>query len=353
MKSRAQTAPLVAALIVGVMLMSLAYGAEDGMLANRWSAAILAALVIVGVGGWFYHDREAVDMEKAGDGCYYLGLIFTLFSLIVVLSGFGDGTEEVSAAERTNEVISKFGVALASTLAGVAVRVFLQSCAPGDDSDGEGFTPERARAIYGDALSLATRRTLRELRNAEASFSRLARSALMQAEAMERRAGQAGTQAAENAAQALDRMASGVERVAASIEKLRQETIEQRDRVRAASADTKDHVEDTRASLAQTVEHVREVRNTARELQNASWQVNTTVREVAERLEEAGTTAATQASEAVRTLQRAAVPGSDTDRSQAPEGGDRQEETARPDGKSGEQGTGMMRLQGDAEPPER
>ena len=311
MKIGAQTTPLITGCAAGLTLMWVAYGTEAGILGQRWSAAVLAALVIVGVGVWFYAERDAVDMEKAGDGCYYLGLIFTLFSLIVVLSGFGVGTEGVSAAERTNEVVSKFGVALSSTLAGVAVRIFLQNCAPEDESDGEGFTPERARAIYGDALSLATRRTLRELRNAEASFARLARNALMQAEMMERRAGRAGTQAGENAAEALERMVSSVERVNASIEKLRQETIEQRDQIRAASADTKQHVEETRSSLAQTAEHVKEARDTARELWKASAQVNTEIGKAAGRLQEAGREAATvikgRADEAVQTLQEATL----------------------------------------------
>ena len=313
MKTGAQTTPLITGCAVGLTLMWVAYETEAGILGERWSAAVLAAAVIVGVGVWFYAERDAVDMEKAGDGCYYLGLIFTLFSLIVVLSGFGFGvgTEGVSAAERTNEVVSKFGVALSSTLAGVAVRVFLQNCAPEAESGGEGFTPERARAIYGDALSLATRRTLRELRNAETSFARLARSALMQAEMMERRAGQAGTQAGENAAEALEQIVSGVERVKASIEKLRQETIEQRDQIRAASADTKQQVEETRSSLAQTAEHIKEVRNTARELRKASAQVNTDVGKAAGRLQEAGREAATvikgRADEAVQTLQEATL----------------------------------------------
>ena len=311
MKTGSQTTPLITGCAAGLTLMWVAYGTEAGILGERWSAAVLAAVVIVGVGIWFYVERDTVDMEKAGDGCYYLGLIFTLFSLIVVLSGFGVGTEGVSAAERTNEVVSKFGVALSSTLAGVAVRIFLQNCAPEDESGGEGFTPERARAIYGDALSLATRRTLRELRNAEASFARLARSALMQAEMMERRAGQAGTQAGENVAEALERMVSGVERVNASIEKLRQETIEQRDQIRAASADTRQHVEETRSSLAQTAEHIKEARNAARELWKASTQVNTEVGKATGRLQEAGREAATvikgRADEAVQTLQEATL----------------------------------------------
>ena len=287
MKTGAQTVPLVAGALAGLALMTIAYTAETGLLAYRWTAAVLAAIVILATGIAFYLRREAVDLERAGDGCYYLGLIFTLFSLIVVLSGFGGG-EGVSAVERTNEVVSKFGVALSSTLAGVMVRVFLQNCMPEEQTEAERFTPERARAIYGDALSLATRRTLRELRNAEASFARVARTALMHAETAERRAGQAGTQASENVANALERMNGHVERITHSLERLRQETIEQRDRVRNTAAETKQQARETGEALAESAGLVREAQAAAEGLKEAAANASSRVRSAAEHVKEAG-----------------------------------------------------------------
>lgn len=287
MKTGAQTLPLVAGALAGLALMSLAYGVETGPLAHRWAAAALAFTVIIATGAAFYVWRKEVDLEKAGDGCYYLGLIFTLFSLIVVLSGFGAG-EGVSAVERTNEVVSKFGVALSSTLAGVMVRVFLQNCIPEDLTETEGFSPERARAIYGDALSLATRRTLRELRNAETSFARVARTALMHAETAERRAEQAGTQAGENVANALEKMSAHVERVTHSIERLREETIEQRDRVRDTAAETKQQVRETSEALTESAGRVREAQAVAEGLKEAAANASSSVRSATEQVKEAG-----------------------------------------------------------------
>ena len=287
MKTDPQTTPLVAGALAGLVLTSLAYAAETGPLAGQWAAATLAFAVIVATGAAFYLWREAVDLEKAGDGCYYLGLIFTLFSLIVVLSGFGGG-EGVSAVERTNEVVSKFGVALSSTLAGVMVRVFLQNCMPDEGMEAGGFTPERARAVYGDALSLATRRTLRELRNAETSFARMARTTLMHAETAERRAGQAGTQASENIADALEKMSAHVERVTQSIERLRQETIEQRDRVRDTAAETKQQVRETGEALTESAGVVKEAQVVAEGLKEAAADASSRVRSAAEHVKEAG-----------------------------------------------------------------
>ena len=55
--------------------------------------------------------------DQAGDNCYYLGLIYTLTSLSYALFTF-------APAEAATTIVQGFGIALASTIAGLVLRVF-------------------------------------------------------------------------------------------------------------------------------------------------------------------------------------------------------------------------------------
>lgn len=61
--------------------------------------------------------------DRAGDSFYYVGLLLTLGSLAQTLWAFG--VSEGSDSE-SNQVISGFGLALATTIVGLALRVFVQ-----------------------------------------------------------------------------------------------------------------------------------------------------------------------------------------------------------------------------------
>jgi ABC-type transporter Mla subunit MlaD len=61
--------------------------------------------------------------DRAGDSFYYVGLLLTLGSLAHTLWQFGESQGDDSGA---THVISGFGVALASTILGLALRVFVQ-----------------------------------------------------------------------------------------------------------------------------------------------------------------------------------------------------------------------------------
>lgn len=62
--------------------------------------------------------RPGVGEDQSGDNAYYMGFLFTLTSLSVSLWQFrADGEAE--------EIVRNFGVAIASTIAGIALRVFI------------------------------------------------------------------------------------------------------------------------------------------------------------------------------------------------------------------------------------
>lgn len=97
----------------------------------------LAAVAVMVLHGWQACQKSGrgEEISHAGDDLYYLGLLFTLVSLIYtlialfILGGVGD------TAARTHELIGSFGIALFSTVAGILGRVILHSMR---DWQGEG-----------------------------------------------------------------------------------------------------------------------------------------------------------------------------------------------------------------------
>src|ERR1700737_575563 len=55
--------------------------------------------------------------DQSGDNLYYMGFLFALTSLAVSLYQFS----EVGSAE---QIVQNFGIAIASTIAGIALRIF-------------------------------------------------------------------------------------------------------------------------------------------------------------------------------------------------------------------------------------
>ena len=84
---------------------------------TSWPVAVLffyAVMVII-------LKRFRLREDQVGDNCYYLGLLFTLTSLSLALYQFQSGSE---AASRTEAIVTDFGIALVSTIAGLFLRVF-------------------------------------------------------------------------------------------------------------------------------------------------------------------------------------------------------------------------------------
>lgn len=100
----------------------------EPLLAALWPIAVIIFYCIA----TYFLGRIRIEAEAVGDNCYYLGFIFTLVSLAVTLylilpqAGESD-TYQVSAIR---EVISGFGIALSSTIAGIFLRVMLSRLRP-------------------------------------------------------------------------------------------------------------------------------------------------------------------------------------------------------------------------------
>jgi hypothetical protein len=104
-------------------------------------------------------SRFRVRLDQAGDNAYYLGLLFTLTSMAFALYEFGVATDlgqtGLGGAEPgvgqtgvgqtgvgqtgVDQIISNFGIALASTVAGIFLRVFLHQMRV-DPADVENMT---------------------------------------------------------------------------------------------------------------------------------------------------------------------------------------------------------------------
>lgn len=212
-------AELVPLVLIGPVGAGAMLAAKDHE--NIWLSAILSLIAIAVVMLWYRYGDDGYDLDRAGDCAYYLGLCYTLGSLIYTLAHHfgteGQGGEAVA-------VIPAFGVALTSTLGGVIARIYLQACAAqrdeGDELATEPLTPERMRNLYGDQLALAAQAIARELRTTTGAFAQLNRAAFQQADQMARRAAEAG----ERATRGIDAAFTGTEqqtqRLATAVERL-------------------------------------------------------------------------------------------------------------------------------------
>ena len=70
-----------------------------------------------------------VRLDQAGDNAYYLGLLFTLVSMASALIEFGaavvSDSGQAPGRSGAQQIIANFGIALASTIAGIFLRVTL------------------------------------------------------------------------------------------------------------------------------------------------------------------------------------------------------------------------------------
>jgi hypothetical protein len=99
--------------------------------------------------------------DQSGDNLYYMGFLFTLTSLGVSLFQFNAN----GAAE---QIVQNFGVAIASTIAGIALRVFFNQMRR---------DPLEVEAAARSELADSARRVRRELDNTVLELSHFRRSA--------------------------------------------------------------------------------------------------------------------------------------------------------------------------------
>lgn len=153
-----------AAIVVVRLLMTDAAG-------HLWSALIAAGFAVLVMWLHGYYRRDEADQERLADDTYYLGLLFTLVSLIYALVVLFLLDQDGDLTSRTNNLVGSFGIGLLSTLAGILGRIWLQ----GKSSE---WAPPPATGP--DATShdldepvMELRRQVREAANAMSHFTRI------------------------------------------------------------------------------------------------------------------------------------------------------------------------------------
>lgn len=118
-------------------------GAADGRL-SIWSILFLVGMMAVYI--YTAYGNEHVSADTKGDGTYYLGLLFTVFALLVALIRVARVLTSGDPAA-TGIVIENFGYALITTVVGLAGRVWFTM---GQESPGDlALTATRA---FDDAV---------------------------------------------------------------------------------------------------------------------------------------------------------------------------------------------------------
>lgn len=133
--------------------------------------AIAAAAAIVGYAVLIQRTGTGrLRSDQAGDNCYYLGLIYTLASLAYAIFTF-------DPADTATTIVQGFGVALATTIIGLVLRVYFNQSRP-DLAESEAtarlelaaasgkLKAELSRSIVSmNDFSRQTRQSLEELRD--------------------------------------------------------------------------------------------------------------------------------------------------------------------------------------------
>ena len=169
-------------LIGGTMVIFFLRLVLSGLVGAAFAAGV-AVLAIAALGREAWRDPQPT--QQAADNVYYLGLLFTLLSLILALVQlfvFGQSDE----ATRTHELVGNFGIALVSTVVGIVGRVLLQGKlgrenASAHANQGAGTEPS-ASDMAGGLPSEEMRELREEIRQARDAFNHFTRITLSQAE---------------------------------------------------------------------------------------------------------------------------------------------------------------------------
>ena len=106
--------------------------------AGAWLVALLVAAVMIGYAAYIERavDDAEVPGDTKGDSVYYLGLLFTFVALVAALITFDWGAPGGDASGTTGS-IRNFGIALLTTIVGLAGRVWFTMTheSPGDIVD--------------------------------------------------------------------------------------------------------------------------------------------------------------------------------------------------------------------------
>ena len=154
-------------LILLTRMLGDSFSTTIGISGFDWLAIIFAVGMILGYSTFVYisASRSSLSIDRASDNVYYLGLLYTLASLsysLVKLGGIVSmGSEQTAEASSRGvmvlSLLPDFGLALASTIAGIFFRVLLQQMR-GDVVDVESEVRvelgEAARSLRSNLLNI-------------------------------------------------------------------------------------------------------------------------------------------------------------------------------------------------------
>lgn len=113
--SRPDLALFVICVLGGIMLYLLMHQSHVRQLVET---GVICGIMLGYAGLICRIPRVRVRLDQAGDNAYYMGLLFTLTSMAIALYEFSENGG-------TSEIVSNFGIALASTICGIFLRVIL------------------------------------------------------------------------------------------------------------------------------------------------------------------------------------------------------------------------------------
>ena len=120
------------------------------------ASAVAACMIVYGVVVARPADDADVPGDAKGESIYYLGLLFTFAALVAALIGFDWGAPDGGAGGTTG-AIRNFGVALLTTIVGLAGRVWftMSQESPGDIADTAGSRLEATVTRMKESLDRA------------------------------------------------------------------------------------------------------------------------------------------------------------------------------------------------------
>lgn len=107
--------------VVGMVIMTLFrfIGLPQSIITTVMVSIVIIYTIVV-----LAYARLFLRLDQAGDNAYYLGLIFTLLSMMFALFTVSERIYSATGGQ-IESVIGDFGLALATTLAGIVCRLFL------------------------------------------------------------------------------------------------------------------------------------------------------------------------------------------------------------------------------------
>ena len=200
----------------------------------------MVGVLVAWYGMLFATGSVDVRRGRCADNVYYLGLLFTLVALTLLLAGVGGagGDGEPMGAER---MVPSFGIALVSTMAGIAGRVLLLAFereeGPAESLGFDDPSERWSRGAPHEAVAAETRAILSETRAVVQALSALHTTVTVQVEQAARESRRRQAELVASTGEAAGAASASVEKLAGEIERARLEILQFIDEERRAYAE--------------------------------------------------------------------------------------------------------------------